>query len=248
VAAVYSTFLQRAYDQLVEDVALQQVPAVFVLDRAGLVGGDGPTHHGAFDIAYLRNIPEFVLMAPAHKKDLEHSLEFALESEAPSAIRYPKDFVLEINQSPAFSLGRSEIIRQGKDIAVLALGSLLKETLAVWDDLAREGINPLLVNPRFIKPLDEPLLLELSKEFHSLLILEEGVLTGGFGEGILEFYRSKGLLKNLNIQRMGLPCEFITFGKRSTLLKHCGLDSENIFNRIKKIHFEAKSYGRVSSR
>ena len=238
--AVYSTFLQRAYDQIIEDVALQELPVVFAIDRAGLVGPDGPTHHGVFDIAYLRNIPDFVVVAPAHKKDLEEALEFSLQCSRPVAIRYPKSRVLQIDSSVKFVLGRAEVVRQGKDVAVLALGSLLEETLACLDDLRRDGIEPLVVNPRFVKPLDDKLLVQIARDFRLLVILEEGVLAGGFGEAVLEFYRSKDLLKEITIERLGLPSEFVTFGKREELFKAYDLDPKGIARRIKKAILPAK--------
>lgn len=245
VVAVYSTFLQRAYDQLIEDVALQDVGIVFAVDRAGLVGEDGPTHHGLFDIAFLRNIPHFVIIAPSYRKDLEKALEFSLSQDIPVVIRYPKDAALELTPKADYRLGKAEIIQEGKDVAVLALGSLLKEAITIKDDLKKEGINPLIVNPRFIKPIDEDLLLDIAKHFSLLFILEEAVLSGGFGEEILEFYRQHHLLQNLRIERLSVPTRFITFGKREELLKYCGLDAENLFKKIKKAYSKIEAHDRI---
>ncbi|MBN2120210.1 MAG: 1-deoxy-D-xylulose-5-phosphate synthase [Candidatus Omnitrophica bacterium] len=245
VVAVYSTFLQRAYDQLIEDVALQETGVVLAIDRAGLVGEDGPTHHGVFDISYLRNIPNFTVISPAYRKDLEAALEFSLKLRGPVAIRYPKGKALELENCQPFRYAKAEVIREGKDVAILALGSFLKEAIFILDDLRKDGIEPLLVNPRFVKPLDEELLLSIAQNFSLLFILEEGILSGGFGEAILEFYREKGLLSGINVERLGLPCEFVTFGRKEELLKKCGLDPESILEKIKKACAETKTYNRI---
>ena len=245
VVAVYSTFLQRAYDQLIEDVALQDAGVVFAVDRAGLVGEDGPTHHGVFDIAYFRTIPNFTVIAPAYKKDLEMALEFSLKLNKPVAIRFPKDNVLELEAKQKFAFAQAEIIKQGSDIAILALGSLLKQALDVYDDFQKEGVSCMLVNPRFIKPLDEDLLCYIAKNFPSLLILEEGITSAGFGEAILEFYRKTDLLQNIMIERLSLPHEFITFGKRRQLLENHGLSSSTILKTVRNMYYKVKSAGKV---
>jgi len=245
VVAVYSTFLQRAYDQLIEDIALQELPVVFAIDRAGLVGEDGPTHHGVFDITYLRGIPSFIVIAPAYKKDLEASLEFALKANRPVAIRYPKDTVLELEPQGGVSLGKAEIVKKGSDVAIIAVGSLLKQALRIWDDLEKEQMTPLLVNPRFIKPLDEDALSYIGNNFSSVLILEEGISSGGFGEAVLEFYRRRDLLQNLRVKRLAIPTDFVTFGKREQLLERCGIDSKNILKSVKEAFYRVRSASRV---
>lgn len=234
VVAVYSTFLQRAYDQLVEDIALQELSVVFAVDRAGLVGEDGPTHHGIFDIAFLRSVPGLVVISPAYEKDLEEALEFSLNIDKPCVLRYPKDEVLQIEMREKIALGKFEVIQEGKDVAILCVGSMLKEVLSAQQRLKELGVSPLIVNIRFIKPLDKEFLEYLGKNFQLAIIVEEGVAEGGIGEGILDFLREKGLLSRIKIKRLALPPEFITFGKRSQLLRNYGLDSEGIFSFIKK--------------
>lgn len=234
VVAIYSTFLQRAYDQLIEDIALQGLPVVFAIDRAGLVGEDGPTHHGVFDVGYLRNVPEMVVIAPGHKRDLEEALAFAVKHTHPVAIRYSKEESLVLSSEEAFCLSHSEVIRPGRDCAVLALGSMLKPAVKACGRLEKDGISVNLINPRFVKPLDEKMLLEIADTTPNIITLEEGVLDGGFGSAVLEFYERSGLLGKVNLHRIGLPSEFVTFGKRDELLKKFGLDSEGIYEKVKR--------------
>lgn len=232
-AAVYSTFLQRGYDQLMQDIALQGFAPVFCLDRAGLVGEDGPTHHGVFDISYLRTVPHFVIMAPGYKKDLEMMLEFAAGLDKPSAIRYPKGRAYELEiESSMIKLGKSEIIRKGKDVAIVALGAMLEQVFAAEEKLKEQKIEATIVNARFAKPLDEELLLKLAEEHKHIHILEEGSLNGGFCEAVTAFYHSKGTLSNLDLHTYGIKDEFVTLGRRDILLKLCGLDSDHIVDRV----------------
>lgn len=232
VVAVYSTFLQRGYDQLMQDIALQGFDTVFCMDRAGLVGADGPTHHGVFDLAYMRTVPEFVVMAPAYKEDMDQMLEFAIDINRPCSIRYPKGNAFDLQLKSPVELGKFEVLEEGKDAAILALGSTLEEVWKIKDKLEAEGFNPYIINPRFVKPLDEELLRELSEKAPNIFVLEEGTLMGGFCDAIAEFYQSAGLLSKVNIVRFGIPDKFITLGTRDILLKICGLDAETIYERF----------------
>lgn len=245
VVAVYSTFLQRAYDQIIEDIALQEVGVVLAIDRAGLVGEDGPTHHGVFDIAYLRSVPNLIVISPAYKKDLESALKFSLKLNTPAAIRYPKEEILDIENKEDFSLGKFEVLEEGEDLAILALGSTLKQVLLVKEELNRKGVYPFIVNPRFIKPLDEECLIQIAKKCSLVFVLEEGVCSGGFGEAILEFYRQKDILRNIKIERVCLPTEFITFGKRTQLLELTGLDSKSILEKVIRAYEKNKACSKI---
>ena len=188
VVAIYSSFLQRAYDQILHDVCIQDLPVIFAVDRAGLVGSDGETHQGIFDLSYLSSIPGMHIMAPKNKWELSDMLKFAVEFQHPIAIRYPRgeayDGLKEFRQP--VELGKSEIIYQGSKIALLAVGSMVKTALAVYDMLKEAGVEATLVNSRFVKPLDEEMIRQLSKEHKLLVTMEENVLNGGFGEKVLD--------------------------------------------------------------
>ena len=231
---IYSTFLQRAYDQIMQDVCLQNLKVVFILDRAGLVGEDGPTHHGNFDIAYLRTIPRLIITAPKDKEELEDFLEFSLNVNGPISIRFPKDESFSLNKRTPIKLGKAEILKEGKDIALLCVGVMCKYVFEILEELKSKGISPLVVNMRFINPLDEDLLLKIAKEFKLIITLEEGILDGGFGSAVLEFYEKKDLLEKINIKRIGLKKDFITFGKRDELLELNGLKAKPLLNQILK--------------
>lgn len=234
VVAVYSTFLQRAFDQIIHDVALQNLGVIFAVDRAGFVGEDGPTHHGIFDISYLRMIPNMVCMAPKDKEELEDMLEFASTINGPVALRYPKGKSFSLKHREKVVLGKAQVLEEGDDICIIALGSLVIESMKVCVYLKRDGINPFLINARFIKPLDEELLLSLVSKFKLIIILEEGILEGGFGTGILEFYEKYNVLDRINIKRLGIKSEFPTFAKREELLRLYNLDAQSIYCEILK--------------
>lgn len=217
VVAIYSTFLQRGYDQIIHDVCLQNLPVVFCLDRAGLVGEDGPTHHGAFDMAFLRHIPNLTVMAPASPAELKEMIEFAVKLSSPAAIRYPKGSVASANPyvSP-IAHGRGEIVRKGKDLAIVSAGSMLDTALKLRDLLAKKSIDAAVINARFIKPIDEELLKTIFADIGRVVTLEDGVLNGGFGSAVLEFAEKSGL-KDVKIRRFGLPDRFIEHGRREEL-------------------------------
>lgn len=235
VVAIYSTFLQRAYDQIIHDVALQNLGVVFAVDRAGAVGEDGPTHHGVFDIGYLRMVPNMVCMAPKDKEELEDMLVFALNSSSPCSIRYPKGEVYSLGFHEKISLGKAQILSEGKDVCVLAVGSMVRNALECVSLLKSEGIGVFLANIRFIKPLDETLLKYIGKNFKLVITIEEGNLSCGFGSAIGEFYQKEGIFEKMRLLCAGFPDEFITFAKREELFKIYGLDSRSLANRIKTV-------------
>ena len=235
---IYSTFLQRAYDQIVHDVCLQNLPVIFVVSNAGIVGEDGPTHHGVFDFAYLGQLPNLAVLAPKDGEELKEMLRFAARQErGPIAIRYPKSPVPS-PQSPVPSqkqkieLGKAEMLREGKDAMIVAIGSMVKPCLEAGDILSKQGINCGLINSRFLKPLDESLLLSLSSRVNRFITVEEHNLEGGLGSKVLEFFADKDI--KMNIKRIGLPCKFIEHGKREQLLSRQGLTAEGIAKNIKK--------------
>ena len=234
VVAIYSTFLQRAFDQIIEEIALQKLPVVLAIDRAGIVGEDGMTHQGIFDIAYLLQIPDMVIMAPSDLKELSWMLEFAVKQDFPCAIRYPKDKLVpeqlqhEINK---IQLGKTETLKSGKDVAILALGSMVKVTLEAAEELRHQGIEARVVNCRFAKPLDEAFLKDLSQEFKKIITAEEGIIEGGFGMQVSE--KLHQFNNSVQVKIIGLPDEFITHGKRSLLLSNYGLDSPGVARQVK---------------
>jgi len=234
VVAIYSTFLQRAYDQIMHDVALQDLPVILCLDRAGVVGEDGATHQGTFDLTYLRHIPNLTVMAPKDEQELNAMLEFALGRSSPVAIRYPKGKVpkaegiyLKGSHPAKIEYARAEILREGKQCAIIGLGSMVYPALEAHKMLASRGVHISVINARFVKPLDEALIRDLCKEFSTIVVAEEGIGAGGFGSAILEFLERKGI-GDVKVKRIALPSTFITHAKRDFLLKKYGLTAENI--------------------
>lgn len=227
VVAVYSTFLQRAYDEVIEEVALQNLGVIFCIDRAGIVGEDGATHQGIFDVAYLRSIPNLTVMAPSCAKELEAMLEFALSLNKPVAIRYPKSAVPpEIQMPLMIESGKAEILKKGKDFSLIALGSMVSPSQEAIEILEKEGLQGTLINARFIKPLDKDLFKEIAKKTKFIFTIEEGVLDGGFGSAV-------GEILEVPVTRIGLPDEFIAHGTRGLLLGKYGLTSRQIADKIK---------------
>ncbi|MBI3615752.1 MAG: 1-deoxy-D-xylulose-5-phosphate synthase [Candidatus Omnitrophica bacterium] len=230
VAAIYSTFLQRAYDQVIHDVCIQNLPVVFAMDRAGLVGDDGITHHGVFDVAYLSALPRMVLMAPKDLDELEAMCEFALEHPGPIAVRYPRGGVLRFHpelalrlplESAPIQLGKAELLTRGSDVAIVALGSMVVPALEAAALLELQGISTTVVNARFAKPLDMELFTSIAKEHRAMVIVEEGVIRGGFGMNLLE--QLEGLRNGLRCRVIGIPDRFFEHGKREILLEQAGL-------------------------
>jgi 1-deoxy-D-xylulose-5-phosphate synthase len=229
VAAIYSTFLQRAYDQIIHDVCLQNLPVVFCMDRAGLVGDDGPTHHGVFDIAYLRPLPNMTLMAPRDEAMLRRMLRTALLLDGPSAIRYPRGSALGVDipaDPEPLEVGTGEILREGERVAVVGYGSGVAKALAAADILAESGLDVTVADARFAKPLDAALLRQLAAEHDLLVTVEEGVLQGGFGTGVWECTQAPRML------RIGLPDHFVTHGAPALLHEEVGFTPEAIAARI----------------
>lgn len=238
LVSIYSTFLQRSQDQIIHDVALQNLPVIFCLDRAGLVGEDGPTHHGVFDIAYLRKIPGMALLAPKDGRELEAMLHFAEQHvKGPIAVRYPRgavaeesDSVLKNTPTKLIQEGKAEILRKGKDVLLLAVGSMVYNAYAAALLLEKAGVEATVLNVRFIKPLDEALILEEAEGKSLIVTLEEGSLLGGFGEMALELLNRQGI--KIPVKTLGIPDRFIEHGKREVILDHLDLSAEKIKKKV----------------
>jgi 1-deoxy-D-xylulose-5-phosphate synthase len=229
VVAIYSTFLQRGYDQLIHDVCIQNLPVVFALDRGGLVGADGPTHHGAFDLSFLRCLPNMVVMAPADEDECRQMLFTAFSLDGPTAVRYPRGGgpgVPVSAEMTALPVGRGEIRRRGQRIAILAFGSMVPPALA-----AADGLDATVANMRFVKPLDEALVAELAASHELLVTVEENVLDGGAGSAVLEALARLRLERR--VLRLGLPDEFVEHGDPGLLLRQCGLDADGITRSVR---------------
>jgi 1-deoxy-D-xylulose-5-phosphate synthase len=251
VVAIYSTFLQRSYDQILHDVCLQKLPVVLALDRAGLVGEDGPTHHGAFDLSYLRHLPNLTIMAPSDLAELAAMLATALKLGAPAAVRYPRE---EGENLPAdlpeiLEVGRGRLLREGEDIALIAVGSMVSRSMAAAEILSERGIEAAVFNARFVKPLDEQAIESLARSCGRLVTIEENALAGGFGGAVAEYLTDKGL-GSVPMLRLGLPDVFIEHGPREALLKKLGLEAEGIAEQVAAFVSTApaeKNYARTAA-
>jgi len=235
VVAIYSTFLQRSYDQILHDVCLQNLPVTFCLDRGGLVGEDGPTHHGAFDLSYLRHIPNLLLMAPKDEAELQRMLATALQHGGPAAVRYPRGVGVgaPLSDSPQpLPVGEAELLREGADLLVVAVGSRVMPCLEAAGQLAEEqGIQAAVLNARFVKPLPEKQLLELARSHSRILLVEENTVMGGFGSAVLELFADHDLYadgKQRTVRRLGLPDGYVEHGAQKQLRKLVGIDSAGI--------------------
>jgi 1-deoxy-D-xylulose-5-phosphate synthase len=237
VFAVYSSFLQRAYDQVFHDVCLQNLPVTFALDRAGVVGNDGPTHHGAFDLSYLRHLPNMTVMAPRDENELQHMLATAVALGSPAAVRYPRGngYGVPLDQElRTIPVGRAEQVSEGDDGAVLALGTMVQTALdaaALLEE--RTGIRLSVVNARFVKPLDEMLILELAQKYGRLITLEENALQGGFGTAVLELLEERSL-SGVRVLRLGYPDAYIPQGEQHELRALLGLDPASVAASIQQ--------------
>lgn len=232
VIAIYSTFAQRAYDQIIHDVCLQDLPVVFCLDRAGIVGEDGPTHHGVFDMAYLRHIPNLVFMAPATPAELKSMLDFAVNLKRPAAIRYPKGSAAAPDMPvKAVEIGKADIIKEGGDIAIISIGSMLEAALTVSGLLAKKKTSAMVVNARFIKPIDEALLADIARRIKRIVILEDGVAQGGFGSAVLEALERMGF-GDVKTRIFAIPDKFIEHGTRGELFAKYNLTPDAICDVI----------------
>ncbi len=235
VVAYYSTFLQRAYDQVIHDVALQNLPVTFAIDRGGLVGDDGPTHHGSFDLSYLRCVPNLVISAPKDEQELRDLLYTALRSNRPFAIRYPRGpaYGVPTEGFKEISVGSWEELLEGEDAVILAVGYPVYQALRAAEKLYREGIRVGVVNARFVKPLDEELLQSLVRRYDLFVTVEENTVVGGFGAGVLEFFARKGILRRTVC--LGLPDSFVEHGAQSLLRKLTGVDAEGIERTVREV-------------
>jgi 1-deoxy-D-xylulose-5-phosphate synthase len=238
VCAIYSTFLQRAYDQIIHDVCLQQLDVTFAMDRAGLVGDDGPTHHGAFDISYLRALPHMVVMAPRDEAMLVHLLHTAIGHPGPAALRYPRGAAegVDLPQQPRqIPIGSGELLAGGERVALLGYGYGVTVALEAARELAEHGLQATVADGRFAKPLDAELLERLAMEHELLVTIEENVLPGGFGSGVLEhledaFADRPG--ERARVMRIGLPDRYVTHGKPALLREEVGLTGSSVAERV----------------
>lgn len=238
VFAVYSSFLQRGYDQLIHDVGLQNLPVVFAVDRAGLVGSDGETHQGIFDLSYLSSIPNMTVLSPKHKWELADMLRFAIQHEGPIAIRYPRGAAYdqyEEFRSPVV-YGKSEMIYEEKDIAVISMGHMFSEAVKVRESLKREGYSCTLVNGRFVKPLDGACITKLAENHKLIAVMEENVLTGGYGMQVLSFAGEQSL--DVKVLPLALPDDYVEHGSVDQLRKETGIDEETMVKKIMKAYKE----------
>jgi 1-deoxy-D-xylulose-5-phosphate synthase len=233
IVDIYSTFLQRSFDQIFQEVALQNLPVVFTLDRAGLTGPDGPTHHGCFDTAYLRLFPNMVVMAPGDELDVAPMLRFALRHHTPAAMRYPKTGLERVERDAApVGLGQAEVHEWGSDAMILAYGSLFPTCVKAAAKLRQEGLDVGVINARFAKPLDRGTLLRAVEEVPAVITIEEGTLEGGFGSAVLDAANAAGIDAR-NVVRLGLPDRFIEHAERGELLADLGLDVAGICRTVR---------------
>lgn len=239
IAAIYSSFLQRAFDQIIHDVALQHLHVIFALDRAGLVGADGPTHHGAFDLSYMRLVPGMVIMAPKDESELRDMLYTAVKhSEGPITLRYPRGNGVGVTLKPGFDripIGKSETLRKGNDIAILAVGAMVQNALKAAESIGVQGISCEVVNARFIKPLDTSMIDQIAKRFRLILTLEDNSVMGGFGTAVAEYLSTKHS-GNIKLRIHGIPDRFIDHGTPDELYREVGLDSGGIERIIKEMN------------
>jgi 1-deoxy-D-xylulose-5-phosphate synthase len=235
VVAIYSTFMQRAYDQILHDVALQKLPVVFALDRAGIVGEDGPTHHGTFDLSYLRNIPGLAIIAPADENELQHALNTTLNLNIPCAIRYPRGAGLGIkldSELKELKLGQAEHIKKGKDLTIIACGNKVHPSLEAAEILKNKNISAGVVNMRFVKPLDGAMLKKVTANCKNIVTAEDNVLAGGFGSAVGEYFADNKI--KCNLLRIGIKDEFVTHGKTDVLCSKLNLYAKGIAFKINK--------------
>jgi len=235
VVAIYSTFLQRAFDQIIHDVCIPNLPIIFAIDRAGIVGADGVTHQGVFDISYLRFMPNMVVMAPKDENELQHMLYTALKINQPVAIRYPRSIGIGVamdKELKTLEIGKLEVIRTGKDVMLLAIGNMVYPSLCASEKLEKDGIRTTVVNARFVKPLDKTTICNLAAEIKTIITLEENVLQGGFGSAVLELLTENNLANSVAC-RIGIPDEFVEHGSQEELRRKFGLDVEGIVSTVR---------------
>ena len=249
VIPIYSTFLQRAYDQVVHDVATQNLPVTFCIDRGGLVAEDGTTHHGAFDFAYLRHMPNMTIMAPKDENELQHMIKTGLTATGPTAVRYPRGSVLGVPmdaEPEVLPIGKGELLKSGNDIALVAIGVTVCQAVEAAERLEREGISAAVVNARFVKPLDGELIREVSQKSKCLLTIEESSRMGGFGSAVLEYLSDEGMY-NLPTKCLGLPDWYIEQGPQNLLREKYGLTADGIYQQAKQLFEKASVQTIVTS-
>jgi 1-deoxy-D-xylulose-5-phosphate synthase len=234
IVAIYSTFLQRAFDQLIHDVCLQDLPVIFAIDRSGIVGEDGKTHQGTFDISYLMLIPNLIIAAPKDENELQYLLYTAVKSKHPMAIRYPRGSGLGVELDPVLHeipVGKGEVVRHGGDVAILAIGTTVAPVLEAAQELALSGIEATVVNARFAKPLDAELIIDLASDIKHLVTVEENALSGGFGNSVVDLLQQSGI-SDIQVKSIGIPDEFVEQGSQAQLRAKYGLDAEGIARQV----------------
>jgi 1-deoxy-D-xylulose-5-phosphate synthase len=236
---IYSTFLQRAYDQIIHDVCLQNLPVVLLLDRAGLVGPDGATHHGVFDLSFLRQIPNLTVMAPWDGAEFRDMIYTAFQLDAPVAIRYPRrnvtGRVVDNDSYQLLPVGKGVVLQEGREVALVAVGTMVATAMAAAVQLQNSGLNCTVVNARFVKPLDETLLLEVAAAHRLIITLEENVVAGGFGSAVLELFARERVTK-VKCVPLGIADQFVTQGSAEVLLRLCGLDCESVCRKVLELY------------
>ena len=233
LVALYSTFAQRCYDQILHDICLQKLPVVFALDRAGLVGEDGPTHHGVFDISFLRSIPNLIMAAPANENELQHLLKTAFTANAPFVLRYPRGAGFNVpldKELKTLDIGKGAWVTKGKDVTILALGNRVYPAVKAAEILREKGVDAGVINMRFIKPLDTGLIDEALKRSSKLVTVEDNMLAGGFGSAVAEYLEDAG--KKAHLLRLGIQDEFVPHGKSALLYEQLGLSEQTIAKQI----------------
>jgi 1-deoxy-D-xylulose-5-phosphate synthase len=243
IVAIYSTFLQRAFDQIIHDVCLQNLPVIFAIDRGGIVGDDGKTHQGTFDLSYLSLIPNLVVSAPKDENELQHLLYTAVKSGQAMAIRYPRGSALGVKLDETLQeipIGKWEILRYGKDVAILAIGAMVAPALEAAQELAASKIEAAVVNARFAKPLDSELILELACGMKYMVTVEENVLSGGFGNSVVKFLQDSGIV-DVQVKSLGIPDEFVDQGSQAILRAKYGLDDKGITRNVIALFSRHKS-------
>jgi len=246
VVAIYSTFLQRGYDEILHDVCLQNLHVVFALDRGGLVGADGPTHHGVFDFSYMRSMPNLVVMAPKDENELQHMLKTAVDYYGPISLRYPRGEGWGVNldrEMKSLEIGKAELLRDGADVVIAAIGQPVIPALRAAQDLAPLGINAAVVNARFVKPLDKGLFRDLFARIPRIITVEDHVTAGGFGSAVVEMLADEGLT-GVEVRRLGVPDRFIPHGTQDELRKICGFDKDAIARAALQMARRAKKKSR----
>jgi 1-deoxy-D-xylulose-5-phosphate synthase len=237
VVAIYSTFLQRAYDQIVSDVCMQKLPVIFAIDRGGLVGEDGATHQGLLDYSYLRSIPNIVVMAPKDENELQHMLKTAVDCGSPVSLRYPRGKGVGVtldNELKNLEIGKGELLKDGSDLAIIAIGSTVNPALAAAEKLSVEGFKIKVINARFVRPLDEELILKTAAAIKKIITVEENMLQGGFGSAVLELLAEKGFT-DIVVKRLGIPDEFVRHATQAGQRHKYGLDEEGIILAVREM-------------